>query len=170
MATTIQVKRGTTAQVAAVTPSSGEPLWDTTLKELSVGDGATAGGVKINPASRTTAIEFVIDGGGATITAGQKGHLEITFDCVIERMTILGNQSGSIVVDIWKDTYANFPPVDADSITSATPPTISAGVKAQDSTLTSWTTTINAGDILAFNVDSITDIQRVTVSLKVRKT
>lgn len=44
MATTIQVRRGTTAQVDAVTPVSGEPLWDTTLKDLRVGDGATAGG------------------------------------------------------------------------------------------------------------------------------
>jgi hypothetical protein len=47
MATTIQFKRGTTAQVGAVTPASGEPLWNTTLKQLSVGDASTAGGNKV---------------------------------------------------------------------------------------------------------------------------
>lgn len=114
-------------------------------------------------------ISFIIDGGGSAITTGQKGHLEIPFKCEIQRMTILANQSGSIVVDIWKDTYANFPPTDADSITSATPPTIAAGTKAQDSTLTSWTKAIAAGDILSFNVDSVTDIQRVVISLYIKR-
>lgn len=81
----------------------------------------------------------------------------------------MADQSGSIVIDIWKDTYANFPPTDADSITSATPPTISAAQKSQDATLTSWTKAIAAGDILAFNVDSCSTITRVVLVLKVKK-
>uniref|UniRef100_A0A6H2A0N1 Major tropism determinant N-terminal domain-containing protein n=1 Tax=viral metagenome TaxID=1070528 RepID=A0A6H2A0N1_9ZZZZ len=44
MATKIQVKRGTTAQVDAVTPVSGEPVWETDGLKLAIGDGATAGG------------------------------------------------------------------------------------------------------------------------------
>ena len=74
-------------------------------------------------------------------------------------------------MDVWKDTYANFPPTDADTITSSTPPTITAsGDKSEDTTLTSWTTSVAAGDILAFNVDSATSITRVTVELLVTKT
>jgi len=83
---------------------------------------------------------------------------------------MLADQSGSIVVDIWKDTYANFPPTDADSITASAPPTISSAQKSQDSTLTGWTKSISSGDILAFNVDSCATITRVTISLKVEKT
>jgi len=118
---------------------------------------------------KVCSIVLIIDG-GAAITTGVKGFLEIPFACTITRATTLADQSGSIVVDIWKDTYANFPPTDADSITSATPPTISSATKAQDSTLTSWTKTITAGDILAFNVDSCTTIERVTISLTVERT
>lgn len=114
-------------------------------------------------------ITFVIDGGGSAITTGQKGHLEIPFACTIQQVTMEADQSGSIVVDIWKDIYANFPPTDADSITAAAPPTISAAQKSQDSTLTGWTTSIAAGDILAFNCDSCTSITRLTISLKVAK-
>ncbi|MBA7467762.1 hypothetical protein ES707_02983 [subsurface metagenome] len=114
-------------------------------------------------------ITFIIDGGGSAIEAGNKGHLEIPFPCEIIQVTMQADQSGSIVVDIWKDTYANFPPTDADSITAAAPPTISSAQKSQDSTLTGWTKSIAAGDILAFNVDSITTITRVTISLKVAK-
>ena len=115
------------------------------------------------------AIIFIIDGGGSAITTGEKGHLEIPFKCEIQRATLLADQVGSIVIDIWKDTYANFPPTDADSITSATPPTISAAQKSQDATLTGWTKTIDEGDILAFNVDSAATITRVVIVLKVKK-
>ena len=43
----LQVNRGTSAQVEAYTPLSGEPVWDTTQKRLFVGDGATAGGIPV---------------------------------------------------------------------------------------------------------------------------
>lgn len=114
-------------------------------------------------------LTFIIDGGGSAITTGEKGHLEIPFAGTIERMTIVADQAGDIVVDIWKDTYANFPPTDADSITASAPPTLSSAQNGQDTTLTGWTKAIAAGDILAFNVDSCTTITRVTISLKVAK-
>ena len=47
MSTKIQLKRGTTAQCNAITPDSGEPLVDTTLKQIRIGDGSTAGGKKV---------------------------------------------------------------------------------------------------------------------------
>lgn len=115
-------------------------------------------------------IAFVIDGGGAAIATGIKGFVEVPFNCQIDRVALLADQAGSIVVDIWKDAYANYPPSDADSITASAPPTISSSVKSEDATLTGWTKVISAGDILAFNVDSVSAIQLVTVSLKVTKT
>lgn len=114
-------------------------------------------------------IVFIIDGGGAEIATGEHGHVEIPFKCEIQRVTLLADQSGSIKVDIWKDTYANFPPDNTDTITGANEPEISAGVKDQDATLTDWTKAIAAGDILAFNVDSVTDIERLTIVLKIKK-
>jgi hypothetical protein len=120
---------------------------------------------------KTTTLTFVIDGGGSTITTGIKGDLgPIDFACAVNAITMLADQSGSIVVDIWKDTYANFPPTDADSITAAAVPAISSAAKSQDATLTGWTTSISAGDIVRFNVDSVTSIQRLTISLKVTLT
>lgn len=122
----------------------------------------------------TSTIPFIIDGGGVTITTGLKGYIQVDFDCEIQSATLLGDQSGSIVVDIWRTTYASFDPpttpADGNSITSSTPPTISTAKKSTDSTLTSWTTTISAGDILAFNVDSVTSMTRVTLALQVLRT
>ena len=115
-------------------------------------------------------ITFIIDGGGAAIATGIKGDLEIPFACTIARNTLLADQSGSIVVDVWKDTYANYPPTDADSITASAPPTITTATKSQDSTLTGWTKAIATGSTLRFNVDSCTTIEKCTLALKVTKT
>jgi hypothetical protein len=139
----------------------------TNASELTAGELPTA---RIAANIKNASLTFIIDGGGSAITTGQKGHLEIPFACTIKQVTLLADQSGSIVVDIWKDTYANFPPIDADSITASAPPTISSAQKSQDSTLTGWTKSISSGDILAFNVDSCATITRVTISLEVEKT
>lgn len=43
----LQVRRGTAAEVAAITPLEGEPVWATDTKVLRVGDGSSAGGVVV---------------------------------------------------------------------------------------------------------------------------
>lgn len=43
----LQVRRGTAAEVAAITPLEGEPVWATDTKALILGDGATLGGVPV---------------------------------------------------------------------------------------------------------------------------
>jgi hypothetical protein len=96
--------------------------------------------------------------------------LTIPFNCTINEWTLQANVSGSIVIDIWKDTYANFPPTVADTITGSAKPTISASNKGNSSTLTGWTTTISAGDVLYFNVDSCSTITEATLTMKVTKT
>ena len=114
-------------------------------------------------------INFIIDGGGQVISTGLKGFVEVPAAMTINRWTLLADVSGSIVVDVWKDTYANAPPTVADVITASAKPTISSAQKNQSATLTGWTTTLNAGDILAFNVNSVTSITRCTISLKCTK-
>lgn len=114
-------------------------------------------------------VPFIIDGGGVAITTGIKGDLALDFAATINQVTLLADQSGSIVVDIWKDTYANYPPTNADSICASAKPTLSAATKSKDSTLTGWTTSVAAGDTLRFNVDSITTCTRVLVLLKMTR-
>ena len=40
----LQVRRGTTSERLSITPLPGELVFDTTAKQLFVGDGSTAGG------------------------------------------------------------------------------------------------------------------------------
>lgn len=114
---------------------------------------------------------FIIDGGGSAITTGVKGDVRIQgFSGTIVAWTILGDQSGSIVVDVWKDTYANFAPTVADTIAGSEKPTLSSASKNEDAALSTWTTAIADGDCLRFNVDSATTVTRVTITIKIQET
>lgn len=153
-----------TVRLSAAAPSlvARFDIAQPTLRVNVVGVGSLA--------NTLAAAEWVIDGGGVAITTGIKGDLVIPFACNIEAATMVSTLVGSIIVDIWKDTYANFPPTVADKITGATPPTIAADDQSTDVTLTGWTVAIAAGSILRFNVNSVTGIQRVTLSLLLRRT
>lgn len=146
--------------------------WGGTIEaDNFVGDGSRVTGVLgTDSTARVGTITIVFDGGGSEIADNTKIDLEIPFACTINRATLLLDQSGSIVVDIWKDVYGSYPPTGADSITASAKPTVSTATKSQDSTLTGWTTSIAAGDTLRFNVDSCTTATRATLSLKVTKT
>jgi hypothetical protein len=165
------------------TPASGN-LTNCTALPLSSGVSGTLslttqvagtlpvanGGTGITNDVKVATIQFVIDGGGGAITTGIKGDITIPFACTINEATLLADQSGSIVIDIWKDSYANYPPTDVDSITASAPPTLASVIKSTNATLTGWTTSITAADTLRFNVDSVTTVTRVTLSLKVTRT
>jgi hypothetical protein len=109
------------------------------------------------------AFGITIDGGGSVITIGQKGFVTIPFKGTITKWDIFADQPGDIVIDVWKDTYANFPPTVADSIAGTEKPTLSASQKNQDATLSTWVTAVNAGEIVGFNVDSVATVERVTL-------
>lgn len=120
-----------------------------------------------NLSAPTRSLNFVIDGGGSAITTGIAGDVFVDFACTISKVTLLADQSGSIVIDIWKAAYASYPPTISNTITASALPTLSSAAKNQDSTLTGWTKAISAGDCLRFNVNSASTVTRVVLALTV---
>ena len=108
----------------------------------------------------------VLDGQGTALTTGVKGDVRIDFPCAITEWTLLADQSGSIVVDIWKDVYANYPPNVSDTITASAKPTLSSTDHNTSTLLTGWTTSVLEGDTLRFHIDSASTVTRVTLVLK----
>ena len=113
-------------------------------------------------------IGATIDGSGGTITVGQKGYVQIPYDCTINSWRIIANAAGSIVIDVWKTAAPTIPTV-ANTITGSAKPTLSSQQTAASSTLTGWTTSVAANDIIGFNVDSATTVSWVILQLLVTK-
>jgi hypothetical protein len=146
-------------------------VWEFPLADILVAAGATS----ILTADITdrrvdlygTTIQYVIDGGGAVISAASKGYIQIPFGCTLVGWAILAAPSGSIVIDVKKCTYAGFPTT--ASVTAAAKPTLTTAQKGASTTLTGWTTAISQDDILEYVVDSCTTITRATLILIVTR-
>ncbi len=65
-----------------------------------------------------------------------------------------------------KSTYSGFP--STSSIVASAPVVLSSAQKHQDNTLTGWTTSVAAGDIIEWVVDSASTVQRVSIFLHVK--
>ena len=163
----------TAALLTATEPTSIGSISKPVLYAISttVGYVHNYRGIEISGSSTTKGqLGITIDGAGSAITTGIKGDLRVPYDCTISNVEVVLDQSGSIVIDVWNDSYANYPAIDGDSITASAPPTVSSATKSRDSTLTGWTLALSAGDYLRFNVDSITTATRATLTLEVTKT
>jgi hypothetical protein len=141
-----------------------------------MGDNSFTSQVVLVPGGTTSQgqyvdIVFVLDGGGTTITAGVKTDLRIDFRCVVTSWTLLLDQSATIRVDVWRDSYGNYPPVAGDSMPGAAgdrPQTVAAAKGSGSATAWDFTTIV-AGDTLRLNVDLNDAATRATLVLKARR-
>lgn len=118
-------------------------------------------------ADRHGRIGVSLDGGGSALTTGLKHWVQAPDAGQITGWEILPDQSGSLVIDIWKAAYADLPATDGNSITASAPPTLSSAVKAVGTALTGWTVDFAKDDWFYFNVDSASTVTKATLVLKV---
>jgi hypothetical protein len=122
---------------------------------------------------RVATVGLTVGDGVNAITTGFKGAIPVPFAGTITEWTVVSTDanpptSGSIEIDILKSTYANYPTMNS-MVGTGTKPNIANSNKGTG-TPTGWsTTTINAGDIIGFNVTSVTGLKRITIVLKVVK-
>ena len=145
----------------------GSPTW-IDLVPLTEITGPAGPAGPVGPPGPASSAYFgaVFDGGGDVIAVGAQCDVRVPYGCTITKVSLLADQVGSIVVDVWADIYANYPPTAGDSITAAAKPTISAGNKSEDATLAGWSTSIASGTVIRFNVNSCSGIERATILLE----
>ena len=141
--------------------------------------GAPASGVLTNctglpPAGQTTAgrtstIGIVTDGGGSACTTGVKGYITVPFACTITGWSITADgASPTCTWDIWKIGSGTALPTVSNTI-MGTKPALSTGNVKISTTLTSWTTSISADDIIGFNLDAIATATRISLEIFVTR-
>lgn len=97
----------------------------------------------------------VFDGGGAAIVANKKAYLRVPVTGTIVAAYIMADTTGTISVEVWKDTFAQYPPTVADKISASVPIALDSAQSAEITTLTGWTTSVTAGDVICFNVSAL---------------
>ena len=117
-------------------------------------------------ADLTRTVNYVIDSGSLPMQPGDKGKLTIDVTGLIENIRVLSDQTGDIVLEIEKCTFADYP--NFASITGGSRVQLTNSDKYFDDVLNNWTTTIGAGDILRFTVVSVNNIRRLLISLKLK--
>lgn len=105
------------------------------------------------------------DGSGFTPVVGSVGYIVVPFSGTIDRWDIVADVSGSAVIDVWKAAGAI--PVNANSIAGSEKPTLTAQQLNNDTTLTTWTTAVTAGDVFGFELESVTTCTRLTVEVRI---
>lgn len=153
--------------------ASGDILYHDGSSFVRLAKGSTGQRLKTGTppswADQYRVIKFTFDGGTSTPSADSKARVTCPVAGTIVRARIYADQSGSAVVDIWKDTWANYPPTVADTITASAKPTLSTAISAEDTTLTGWTTAVSAGDAFIANLDSVTTCTQVNVELWIKE-
>lgn len=141
-----------------------------TANQVTVTNGNGVSGnptVSLDTRILTQSFTIIVGDRVNAITAGTIGCYEVPFACTITKVTLLADQTGSIVIDIKKSSYASYPTT--SSIVASAPPTLSSAQKYQDSTLTGWTTAISAGDILEWSVTSASTVTQVAICITATK-
>lgn len=126
-------------------------------------------GVSGSDVGEIQAVYFHLEGGGVPILANQLVDLPaLPFAAEVVETTIVADASGSIVVDVQRASFADYPTF--VSIAGSAQPTLALAQKSHDTLLTGWTSKIlAAGDVLRARVVSATSVTRVTVTLWIKK-
>ena len=112
-------------------------------------------------------VGMVFDGGGSPPTVGSVGYVVAQFSGTIDQWAIVADASGSAVVDVWKAAGAI--PTIANTIAGSEKPTLSTQQLNSDTSLSTWTTAVSAGDVFGFKIDSVTTCTRLTVEVRVQE-
>lgn len=115
----------------------------------------------------TEVIGVVVDGGGSVLSTGIKGYREIPFDCIVTGWKLFGDAAGDVVFDVKKGDYSTYPTT--SSIAGSEKPTLASSAKDQNLTLSTWATSLSAGDIVEFSIESVATLQKVTLNLLLTK-
>lgn len=153
---------------------SGNSANITNLSANTITSGGTNLSTLFSPISQSATTQYgsfgvTVDGSGGVVTTGNKGYVTIPYSGTIYGWDIIGNVSGSCIIDVYKSTLELFPPTSANTITGNQKPTLTNQIINRNDSLTGWTTTISTNDIISFTILSATTLTRITLIIKTIK-
>jgi hypothetical protein len=128
---------------AGVTVTDGGAGTDDTIVTIPGGGASSSSG----------SVVAIFDGGGSAIASGSVAWARLPFAATITEWTLTSYATcPTLVIDVSKSTYDNYDPNYGTSIDGTEIPTLTNQRKNRDTYLTTWTTSITAGDFVYFKV------------------
>lgn len=91
---------------------------------------------------------------GTPLTSGQTVYAIASASCTVQNWSILVD-AGTATVDVWKITSTTALPTISNTITASATPAIASGTAISSTTLTGWTTSVTAGDVIGINLKTV---------------
>lgn len=111
-----------------------------------------------------TIVGFSSTNGGSVLATGVQGTgFTASTNATITKWCIQTDNAGSINIDVWK-LNGSIPTI-VNTIVASANPSLSSSKYACSSTLTGWTTSVSAGDVFVFVINSVTSDTQVTFQL-----
>jgi hypothetical protein len=117
----------------------------------------------LNTRLRSVGAGIGTPGSGSVPSTGVIQYIQAPYAGKITGYAVIGDQSGSAVIDIWKSNAAV--PTVANTITASAKPTLSSSQYVNSTTLTGWTTAVAINDVIGFHLDSIATLNSVSIIL-----
>ena len=152
------------------------------MEEIIIGTGLsldtltgtlTAAATALNQTIGTT-----VDGSGGTVTVGLKGYMKVPYACTITGWTVIASTATAtqaIQFDVWRKAGSLPTSAATDSLigVGGVKPQLSAATPGQQLrnsvNVTGWSTSLAAGDYLAFRVDSATIVSWAVLQINVTR-
>jgi len=118
--------------------------------------------------TKASAIGVSFTNNSVVLSSGTTASVRVPYPCTITQWDVLSMISGTLLIDVKKSTYANYPVL---STITGTDKLLLLGnaYKGTSTALTGWTLNVTAGDVLKFDIEQATQSGTVTAQLRVNK-
>lgn len=105
------------------------------------------------------------DPAGSALTTASRAYYTVPFACTISSWD-MSVDAGTATVDVWKIATGTANPTISNTITASALPAISTGTAIHSTTLTGWTTTVTANDIIGFAINAVATAKFVSIGIQ----
>jgi hypothetical protein len=116
----------------------------------------------------TGTLNILMDGQGGVLSAGVKADITIPFNINIYKWRLMAGTTGTLLMGIWNDTYANYPPISADAMSAGAtgPYLLGTDILKREATTSGWGSPTGAQDsVVRINIDQISNIKTASLTL-----
>lgn len=119
----------------------------------------------LNTSYKSGSCGVVFDGQGGVISNGRTAYVQVPYKGTITGWQLVSSVSGSCTITVFKDTFANFPPVSPGDNIFVTQPSLSGPT----SSATGLSVAVASGDWIGFTISGVTTVTWVNLTLSITK-